>query len=69
MGLLAHALTSSGLTRARSPCYIWLSLAYVVPMVTDLVSRPRVLEKRALILVNLFFLFVVKLSSALSDLE
>jgi hypothetical protein len=38
-------------------------------MVPNLVSSPRVLGKRALILVNLIFLLMVKLPSALSELE
>jgi hypothetical protein len=46
-----------------------LSLGDVAPMVPDYVSSPRVLGKRALILVNQIFLLVAKLPSASSDLE
>jgi hypothetical protein len=41
----------------------------MVPMVPNLVSSPRVLDKRALILVNQIFLLLAKLLSALSDME
>jgi hypothetical protein len=38
-------------------------------MVPVLISSPRVIDKRALILVNQIFLLIAKLSSAPSDLE
>jgi hypothetical protein len=69
MGLLARSLRPSGPTHGRPPCSFRLSLADMVPMVPDLISSPRVLGKRALILVHQFFQLVVKLPSALSDLE
>jgi hypothetical protein len=69
MSLLACVLRSSGLTHGRTPCSFWPSQGDVVPMVANLISSPRVLGKRALILVNQIFLLLVKLSSALSDLE
>jgi hypothetical protein len=69
MSLLAHALRPSGLTLGRPHCSSRSSPEDVVPMVLDLVSNPRVLSKRALILVNQIFLLVVKLLLASSDLE
>jgi hypothetical protein len=69
MGFLACALRPSGPTHGRTPFSSWTSLGDVVPMVSDLVSNPRVLGKRALILVNHIFLLVVKLPSASFDLE
>jgi hypothetical protein len=55
MCLLAHTLRLSGPTHGRPPYSIRSSLGDVVPMVPDLVSSPRVLGKRALILVNQIF--------------
>jgi hypothetical protein len=52
MGLLTRALRPSGLTHGRLPCSFLPSPGDVVPMVPNLVSNPRVLDKRALILVN-----------------
>jgi hypothetical protein len=69
MGLLARALRPSGLTHDRPPCSSLPSLGDVVPMVPNLISSPRVLGKRFLILVNQIFLLLVKLPSAPSDLE
>jgi hypothetical protein len=54
---------------APPPRFSWSRLGDVVPMVSDLVSSPRVLGKRVLILVNQIFLLMVKLLSAPSDLE
>jgi hypothetical protein len=56
MGLLACALRSSGPTHGRPPCSVRPSPGDVVSMVPDLVSSTRVLDKRALILVNQIFL-------------
>jgi hypothetical protein len=69
MGLMACALRPSGLTLGRLLCSSWSSLGDMVPMVPDLVSSPRVLDKRALILVNQIFLLVAKFLSAPSDSE
>jgi hypothetical protein len=69
MGLLACALGPSGRTLDRPPCSYWLSSGDVVPMVPDLLSSPRVLGKRGLILINKIFLLAVMLPSAPSDLE
>jgi hypothetical protein len=52
MGLLARVLRPSGPTHDRPPCSFLLSLGDMVPMVSILISSPRVLGKRALILVN-----------------
>jgi hypothetical protein len=69
MSLLACALRLSGSTLGRPSCSSRLSLGEVVPMVPDLVSSLRVLDKRALIPVNQIFLLVVNLPSAPFDLE
>jgi hypothetical protein len=50
--LLAYALRLSGPTHGRPLCSSRLSPGDVVPMVPNLISSPRVLGKRALILVN-----------------
>jgi hypothetical protein len=50
MGLLTRALRLSGPTHGRPPYSIQPSLGDVVPMLPDLVNSPRVLGKRALIL-------------------
>jgi hypothetical protein len=69
MDLLAHSFTPSGSTHGRPPYSNLLSLGDVVPTVPNLVNSPRVLRKRALILVNQIFLLLAKLSSALSDIK
>jgi hypothetical protein len=69
MGLLVQALRPSGPTHGRTPCSSRPSVGDMVPTIPDLVSSPRVLGKRALIIVNNIFLLVVKLPSAPSDLE
>jgi hypothetical protein len=69
MGLLARVLSPSGMTHGRHPYSSLLSPGDVVPVVPNLISSPRVLGKRALILVNQIFLLVVKLPSAPSNLE
>jgi hypothetical protein len=56
MGLSARVLRPSGKTHDRPPCSFLLSLGDVVPMVPNLTSSPRVLDKRALILVIQIFL-------------
>jgi hypothetical protein len=66
MGLLAHALKPSGPTLGRPPYSDRPSLGDLVP---NLISSPRVFGKRALILINQIFLLVVKLLSALFELE
>jgi hypothetical protein len=50
MGSLASALRPSGLTLGRPPYFFLPSPGVIVPMVPNLVSNPRVLGKRALIL-------------------
>jgi hypothetical protein len=67
MSLMSRALRPSGLTLGRPPCSFCLSPGDVVPMIPDLISSPRVPDKRALILVNQIFLLVAKLPSAPSD--
>jgi hypothetical protein len=52
MGLLARALSPSGLTHGRPPYSSLPSPGDVVPMVPNLVSSSRVLGKRILILIN-----------------
>jgi hypothetical protein len=69
MGLLARALRLSGPTHGSPPSSSLPSLGDMVPMVTNLVSSPRVLGKRALMQDNQIFLLLMKLSSAPSDLE
>jgi hypothetical protein len=69
MGLLARALRASGLTCGRLPYSSRPSPGGMVTMVPYLISSPRVLVKRALILVNQIFLLVVKLPSAPLNLE
>jgi hypothetical protein len=58
MGLLARVLRSSGLIHGRPPYSFLPSLGDVVPMVQNLVSSLRVLDKRALILVNQILLLL-----------
>jgi hypothetical protein len=69
MGSLACALRPSGLTLGRLPYSFPPSPGDVVPMVPNLVSSPRVLGKRAMILNQLDLLASVNLSSAPSDME
>jgi hypothetical protein len=68
MGLLTRVLRLSGLTHGRPPCSFLPSSGDMVPLVPNLVSSPSDC-KQALILVNQIFLLLVKLPSALSDLE
>jgi hypothetical protein len=56
MGLLACVHRPSGLTQGMPPSSFLLSLGDMVPKVPILISSPRVLGKRALILVNQIFL-------------
>jgi hypothetical protein len=69
MGLLACALSLSGLTHGRPPVPFTRVQQMWYPWYQISSAAPHVLGKRALILVNQFFLFVVKLPSAASDLE
>jgi hypothetical protein len=69
MSLLAHAFRLSGPTHGGPPCSSRPSLGDVAPMLPDLISSPRLLGKRALILVNQIFLLVAMLLTTQCGLE
>jgi hypothetical protein len=62
MGLLARILRPSGPTHSRPLCS---SLSSPTNLVPNHVSRPRVIDKRALVLKIQTLLFLTKLPSAL----
>jgi hypothetical protein len=65
MGLLTKIVRPNGLIHGR-PLFFFSSLVDMVPMVANLVSSPRVLGKRALVLKIQTFLLQAKLPSAMS---